>query len=200
MGSSKEHHYSYKMIYRVILCAMTSLPWMAKAHLRRGGLQAGAPETWYVGMGNVERRVPVRIRLVSDSQQLCGWDVSQTWTRWASDTSKRRSLQPATVVNMSCVKTTQILEVNKCPKVQKTWYDRFAFPLHLSACLCFVQMLQSSKQLNDTKIADQSFLCIIDYGVVDSNPSTAFTLLEPELRNFWCWQRSWPLVFGTPMH
>ncbi len=113
--------------------------------------------TWGWGMWREdERRVPVRIRLASDSQQLCGWDVSQTWTRWASDTSKRRSLQPATVVNMSCVKTTQILEVNKCPKVQKTWYDRFACPLHLSACLCFVQMLQSSKQLNvnDTKIAD----------------------------------------------
>lgn len=191
------------MLYRSILCAMTSLPWMAKAHIRRGGLQAGAPETWYVG--NVERRVPVRIRIgiiVSDSQQLCGWDVSQTWTRWASDTSKRRSLQRARVINMSCVKTTQILEVNKFPEeVQKTWYDRFACPLHPSACLCFVQMLQSSKQLNDTKIADPSFWCIIDYGVLDSNPSAAFTVLERELRNFWCWQRSsWSSVFGTPMH
>ena len=109
MGLSKEHHYyitySYIWLQNVVqvhpMCNDIA-PWMAKAHIRRGGLQAGAPETWYVG--NVERRVPVRIRIgiiASDSQQLCGWDVSQTWTRWASDTSKRRSLQQARVINVS---------------------------------------------------------------------------------------------------
>ena len=144
------------------------------------------------------RRVPVRIRIgiVTDNQQLCGWDVSQTWTRWASDTSKRRSLQRARVVNMSCVKTTQILEVNKFPEeVQKTikdliWSDMPAEPF----CMPLLRSnAASSKQLNDTKIANPSFLCIIDYGVLDSNPSTAFTVLERELRNFWCWQRSYSM-------